>query len=250
MSTKQCKLGRFGIWAVILIMALPGAAYAGSVCVAANLSAVVNTSCSIGGMTFNFGALISQNSNGSPWTAANFNFVPLSNGFALAFLGGPQSLTAPSGMQVTDFAELSFSMTDSAGITQAYVSPTGSNFLSQFSVSGTTGTSLAFNWLSVDQTSPHDFTLWQNSLTDINGALLYLTNSQAATPSFMNGDVGIAYPFVLQAQNGNSATWSGGTAYFTFNSPFSIPEPSSLLLFGAGLVGLLGTAGFRARYDF
>ena len=95
-------------------------------CVGGNLSTIVNTACSIGSLDITFGGLNVENdsfnnvtsteTDGPAYTASDFIFTPISNGFTLTFDGGPQSITAPaSGYGLDYFQLLITSIVDSDG---------------------------------------------------------------------------------------------------------------------------------------
>jgi hypothetical protein len=51
----------------------------------------------------------------STWGNTDFDFTPVTNGFTLTFLGGPQSITAPTDGYAGDSARLDYSVVDLDG---------------------------------------------------------------------------------------------------------------------------------------
>jgi hypothetical protein len=222
---------------LLLATAWAPAASAGS-CASGNLSGLIGETCDIGSLQFTFDTLYSENytyngsyTYGTTWTANNFTFTPVSDGFRVSFNGGPQSITAPSDGYAYDYAYLYYSVTDLAGEFTGE-SATGGGL----STSDDEGDGLGYaliegvSFNSTDSGSVQAFQLSEN------GDSYELQNYRTGA-AFSDSDQAYAYPFYLYAQNGGGANWDGNPATFTYETT-ATPEPASLLLFGTGLLAI------------
>ncbi len=231
------------------------AASADQACVTVNLSALIGTTCDIGSMQLTFTSFSSQYSNydgsnwtySAPWTASDFTFMPETNGFSLAFDGGPQSITAPLGSDSRTFDEaiLFFAVTVLNGDLTG-LSVTGGGL----SATGTTS-SFAEYYGSVCDTNC-DSSIYGATWTTQNmgtQTCSYCSEDDLFGSPFSNGVDGQVHPFDLGAYNGDSASWDGTPTTFILegsSTPTPTPEPSTLLMLCAGLLGI-ATIQLRRR---
>ncbi|MBZ5611269.1 MAG: PEP-CTERM sorting domain-containing protein [Acidobacteriia bacterium] len=214
---------------------------------------MIGTTCDIGSLQFTFTSLgiVNYYYDGNTqtytyptqWSASDFTFIPLSNGFALGFAGG-QSITADSNATAEDKAILFFNFVDlngnivgehvSGGL--RWVSGSGSSVVEYVGDTySTDGNNFVGSYGLIGQDAGivvQDF----SDLTAVGGN------------PFSSG-YGIADPFWLWASNGASASWDGTPTAFTFDTTAPVPEPSSLLLLGAALLGMSRFA-FARRNTF
>jgi PEP-CTERM motif len=213
------------------------AASADPSCASGSLAALVGTTCDIGPLQFTFGALTSDayigvvggsSSSSSPWTASAFFFAPVSNGFIVSFDGGPLSVTAPIFGGADDEAILAYSVIDldgdltgesvSGGLLSAAANGGFASAVYEGFTYSATGDSSIFGFNRVIDGIPSSYQI------GLQGA------------PFSVGAEGEADLFLLNGENGGTAGWDGTPTTFTFGST---PEPSSLLLFATGLLGIV-----------
>src|SRR5581483_7028507 len=121
--------------ALVCTLTLAPKLSADMLCAGGNLSTVVNTTCTIGSIQFQFGNLISNFDvesplgnaiqQSAPWTAANFDFTPVGNGFSLKFLPGALTVAGIPNGSTGEYAQLPFTAT--------YL---GNGFISGVNISG------------------------------------------------------------------------------------------------------------------
>ena len=228
------------------------AASADSVCPSGNLSGLMDTTCDIGSLQFTFVTLFGYNYSydfstqtytyGTQWTASNFTFTPVSNGFTLAFDGGPQSITAPLGSNFSSYngANLYFLIADLNGMISG-INVTGGTL----SATGNTSSNASYFGEVCGGTSCLENKLVGGTQTTQNGGTQYTENLQFQIGSLFSSGAGLVSPFDLYALNGDSASWDGTPITYTLDSvPVATPEPGSLLLL---CTGLLGMATIRLR---
>jgi len=224
-------------------------ASADTACIAGNFSTIAGTTCDIGSLQFSFGSISGENSiydthtssytYYSTWGNSDFDFTPLSSGFSLTFLGGPQSITAYY-LSAVDWALLPYSVVDlndwiaDVSISGGVLSASG-NFgglaQAQYGVFGTWTA-----WEAVAQYSGNPFTF-----------------SYQSPPVTAKFGYDVVLPFNLEADGHQfpavvSAAWDGTPMTVTYStSSVYIPEPSSVLLLSTGLVSLVALVRRKAR---
>jgi len=229
---------------------LPSAAKADTQCVAGSLAPVIGTTCDIGSLQISFTSFSgsnesvdgSQTLSYSTWDASQFAFTPVAGGFTISLDSGEESITAPASDhgigETVDAAVLDFDVTDTTGnltgiaVDPGTLSATGSN-LAEASASGQVLCSGCASEISA--------TVYQNE----NMPLVSEQDQLSGSP-FSSGS-GNAEVFLLNAENGDSASWSGATTYTFESAPANAPEPSVLTMLGAGFAFLMGAALFRKR---
>lgn len=229
---------------------LPSAAKGDTQCVAGNLAAVIGTTCDIGSLQLTLTSFGGSNEavDGSltiyhdTWSADEFTFTPVAGGFTISLGSGQESITAPLSShgigETVDAAVLDFDVTDPTGdltgiaVDPGMLSATGSN-LAEASASGQVNCSNCASELSA--------TVYQNE----NMPLVSQQDQLAGSP-FSSG-AGNAEIFLLTAENGDSASWSGATTYTFATASVTAPEPSTFLMAALGLGVLFAAALFRKR---
>ena len=244
---------------VLLACFLVAPAFGDIMCSSGSLTSIVNTTCDISGtsngsqftLEFTFGTVSSEPVNGfasvnysyndgtqtfaydQAWSASDFNFTPMNGGFMLSFLDGPQSNTALPLGETLDEAALPFSVTflgngDITGgsVSGGTFSASGTDFSSAGSLLVLSGQE-AYNWGAIDDYGT------------------VISQDRGLTNTFLSSGQGVAVPFILGGNNGNSASWNGTPTTFMFTTVFPAPEPSSVLLLFS--VVTLVFASFRIR---
>ena len=201
-------------------------------CASGSLSALIVTTCDIGSLRFTFDGLYSGNSSGTTWTASDFTFAPVSNGFSLSFIGVPQSITSASDGRAEDYAYLLYSVSDLAG-----------NFTGESATGGSLSASAGGDFgEAIYEGYTFNATSQVYGYKEAFNGVTYEFQNQLLGAPFSDGTYAYAYPFSLAADSGGSASWDGSTTTFTYDTVATlapIPEPSSLLLFGTGLLGIV-----------
>jgi hypothetical protein len=117
-------LVRLSSLVLLVAVALVPSASADTQCTSGSLSDIVNTTCDIGTLEFSFGNFTGANryydsTLGTitvPWSASDFTFAPLADGFSLEFLPGAQQAQSPfTGPNALDYGDLSFCLTSLSG---------------------------------------------------------------------------------------------------------------------------------------
>jgi len=238
------------LFAISTLALLPSAAQADTQCVAGNLASVIGTTCDIGSLQLTFTSFGGSNEaiDGSltiyhdTWSPDEFTFTPVAGGFTISLGSGEESITAPTSEhgigETVDAAVLDFDVTDPSGdltgmaVDPGMLSATGSN-LAEASASGQVNCSNCASEISA--------TVYQ----DENMPLVSQQDQLAGSP--FSGGSGNAEVFLLNAENGDSASWSGATTYTFDTAPANAPEPSTLPMLATGFTFLLGAAFFRKR---
>ena len=210
---------------------------ANSVCSAGNYSTVANATCDIGSLEFTFfsitGSKFSYDNltnsylSYTTWGNSDFYFTPVTNGFELTLLAGPQMVTSTANTFSDDSAVFAYSVSTTNGwISNVNISG------GAISATGNSGSSTAFysvggTWTAFDVAS---YNFGQPPFVTYQGPLAtYKSGGEGTNTS----------PFSLEAGYGASASWDGAPTVFTntLSSTF-IPEPSVFELLGFGLVAL------------
>lgn len=225
---------------LLFAAALAPAASADPTCVSENLATLISVTptCDIGSLQFTFGSLVSVTTIGTAWTASDFGFTPVINGFSLSFDGGLQSITTSSddGGEF-EYAELIYSVTDLDGNLTGESATGGA-----LSGSANGGVGAAQGGAFYDgRTFSSGSAVVEGYNEVFNGTISQYENGLGGAP-FSYGPNGQAYPFYVYALYGGSASWDGSPTTFTYDTETTlapIPEPSTLLLFGTGLLGIV-----------
>jgi PEP-CTERM motif len=217
------------------LMFVAGPASANSACVAGNFSSVDGTTCDIGTLQFTF---TGTSSFGGGWTASNLFFTPTADGFTFTFLGGPQSLTESNPYPYLDDVVDELSVNYNVVALQGFLSGVGVSSNATFGASGFS--SFATNGLI--SSPPAGEAGFAASCGVQLGELpppppvcgLANLGGPAANPHQTTAS-GNAFVFDLIAANG-TAFWSGSPTTFSFSTENTVPEPSSVLMLGIGLI--------------
>jgi len=194
-------------------------------CPTANFALVDNTSCSIGSLDFTF---TGTQSYGGGWGDSSAYFIPVTNGFSIAFLGGPQALD-PTTNEVFDQFGINLTVADAVDYISGATATGG-----QFSASGTNA--FATNgYISLDGTQAIDSgqaILCQPTC----GALNFAYGPDTPLPTTLTGYAGI---FDLWGSSGTE-TWDGSPTTYRFSADTTVPEPRVIMLLGAAvMMGIL-----------
>lgn len=248
-SAWHCFLTVLGCW--MFTMAWSPAARA-QTCVSENLATLIATTptCNIGSIQFTFDGVAATNfvydygtkitTPGTAYTASDFTFTPVSNGFTLTFDGGPQSITGPANGYAQDNFNLLYSAVDTTGsftgesVTGGTLTATGSTH----SEADYTGD------LCSDVACDSDAYGYNEIVQYLGAQNQYNSEDGLSGPPFSNGaGGGNNYPFYLEADfGGSTATWDGTPTTFTYDTVSPTPEPTTMLLFATGLLGILLTS--------
>jgi len=228
-----------------------GLARGGSIpaCVAEPVSSLIGITCDIGSLQFTFlgfNALTfylngpSRPVPDSHFPIGDFYFTPVTNGFTLAYNGGPVSVGSPTNSYQAD-AQITYYVTNTDGWFTGE-SVTGGTF--SFSGSGR-GAGLLYGGTWYGKGSP---AVGGQYGCNAQGTSVTCYNDQNVSVGMPFGWIsyGTAAPFWLQAMNGETASWDGTPTTFvydTYTPP--VPEPCTFTLLGSGL--LVWLTGFRRR---
>ncbi len=232
----------FVLAAVVCLLSSPRPARADT-CGTASLSDLMGTTCTIGSLEFSFTSVSSDNYSynnstskyayDSPWTASDFTFTPVTDGFSLTFTGtgnGAGSVTATSNVDAFSYFELTYTVTDLNGLI------TGESGTTNGTLSAT-GSSLAYVYNP--EYSTCGYGLCNNEVYGEN-----YVGSSGGSSDFSNvlgspfsWGYGYATPFSAEALNSGTASWTGTVTTFTYDS-VSTPEPGTLELTFIGLLGI------------
>jgi hypothetical protein len=230
-------------------------------CASGNLSGLVGTTCAIGSLDFDFTSFSGNqdmvgSTLGTAWTASQFHFTALSNGFSLSLVSsGGTSVTGPgTSGNATDSATLFYNVVDPTGtITGETVngggfSAAGGSY-SQGGAGGTTACSPSCGSNNVySNILVQDAFSLVGPLEGPTGLCAGFVCTVANGNPFSSG-TGSAMIFDLTASELNTASWDGNTATsFTFTTgPLpGVPEPRyTVLLLGIGFLALQLISGRR-----
>jgi hypothetical protein len=199
------------------------------------LSSIDNTTCDIGALEFTFTGYSSLNTTGGPtWTDSNFSFTPTANGFTLTFDGGSQSFTVPGAIENDEF-NLVYTVSDLGG------NITGETVTGGI-VSASGGGEALYQGLTCEPNCNVQTSVVYEEVSSSNG------DQVAAGTPFSSGS-GEALDFDLYASYGGNAYWDGSATTYTFSTdnPPVTPEPASVILFGTGLLAIMGIVNRRKR---
>ena len=224
-------------------------AWGGEVCVAGPVSGLIGTTCDIGVVEFTFTQFNDQAVNMPSWSASDFSFIPLSNGFTLTFDGGPQTTVGkaapppwnPSYLDVGETAGLDFTFQvtnpglqiGSLGIAGGALSMGTHPWSSLF------GEDIAeYSWDMLSTSWPSSgLWVWDECILP-NYCPTYTAGSHF--PPLTSG-IGSAVPLELwSVADGvaayGGASWDGAPTNFTFSTA-TVPEPGTMLLFSTMMLG-------------
>jgi hypothetical protein len=229
----------------ILAMACSPAARGDQTCASGNLASVVGTTCNIGALQFTFTGVTSYEqtfdpytetyTDMTPWAASDFTFTRVTNGFTLAFSGGPQpqSVTAPLGADSTvdEYFSLSYNVIDSSGYIVG-VGVTGGSLIA-------TG---ATEWFSgqygyVETPGDESEAYGTNQVLQNRGVVVTSVVQNGLVGPPISSGSGEASPVHLFAHNGDGAAWDGTPTTFTYDT-VPAPERGTSMLLCAGLFSI------------